>query len=417
MSLNDTSSAARTKISFLGNTNAGKSSLVNAITGQEVALVSEIKGTTTDPVGKSMEILPLGPVVLYDTPGFDDDSELGEKRVARTKRTMTNTDIGVIVIDASSGITISDEELIRILIGSKTPFIVVFNKEDLCNGDDRVALGKKLDEIASLMEIKSIPRVFVSATSTKGITDLKIAIAGLLPDVKKDAKVVVDILKKGDVAVLVCPIDESAPKDRMILPQAHTIRETIEYGITAVVTTDVGLKDTLDSLKAAPTIVITDSQALMQIKDIVPDEVPLTTFSILFARYKGFLEEAALGINAAKDLHDGAKILVCEGCTHHRQCNDIGTVKLPKAIKKLTGKDFNYEYTSGQGFPEDLSAYSMLVHCGACMVNDKEVAYRLGKAQEYNIPFTNYGITLAMASGTLERTLRIFPTLHDKIFG
>ena len=250
MGLNDTSSAQRIKISFLGCTNAGKSSLVNAVTGQDVALVSEVKGTTTDPIGKSMEILPLGPVVIYDTPGFDDKTELGEKRVARTKRTMTNTDIGVLVIDATTGITLDDEELIRVLVGSKTPFIVVFNKEDLCNGEDRIALGNKLDEIANLMEIKSIPRVFVSATSIKGITELKIAISELLPDVKKDSKVVVDILKKGDVAVLVCPIDESAPKDRMILPQAHTIRETIEYGITCVVTTDVGLKDTLDSLKS-----------------------------------------------------------------------------------------------------------------------------------------------------------------------
>ncbi|MCR5431278.1 MAG: [FeFe] hydrogenase H-cluster maturation GTPase HydF [Lachnospiraceae bacterium] len=417
MSLNDTSSAQRIKISFLGCTNAGKSSLVNAVTGQEVALVSEVKGTTTDPVGKSMEILPLGPVILYDTPGFDDKSELGEKRVARTKRTMTNTDIGVVVIDSSVGITLADEELIRTLIGIKIPFITVFNKEDLCNGEDRVTLGKKLDEISSLMDIKPIPRVFVSATSMRGVAELRIALSELLPDVKKDAKIIIDLLKPGDVAVLVCPIDESAPKDRLILPQTHTIRELIEYGVSAVVTTEKALKDTLDSLKNAPTIVITDSQALMQIKDIVPDEVPLTTFSILMARYKGFLNEAAIGINAAKDLAGNAKILVCEGCTHHRQCNDIGTVKLPKAIKKLTGKDFNYEYTSGQGFPEDLSSYSMLIHCGACMVSDKEVAYRLGKAKEYNIPFTNYGITLAMASGTLERTLRIFPALHDAIFG
>ncbi|MCR5829545.1 MAG: [FeFe] hydrogenase H-cluster maturation GTPase HydF [Lachnospiraceae bacterium] len=417
MSLNDTSSAQRIKISFLGCTNAGKSSLVNAVTNQEVALVSDVKGTTTDPIGKSMEILPLGPVVIYDTPGFDDTGELGEKRIARTRRTMTNTDIGVIVIDSQEGITLADEELIRSLISSKTPFIVAFNKEDLCNGDDRIALGNKLDEIATLMDTKKIPRVFVSATSARGISELRIAMAELLPDVKKDTKIVSDLLNKGDVAVLVCPIDESAPKDRLILPQMQTIRELVEYGVSTVVTTDDNLKDTLDSLKSAPSIVITDSQALMKIKDIVPDEVPLTTFSILMARYKGFLNEAAVGISAARDLHNGAKILVCEGCTHHRQCNDIGTVKLPKAVKKYTGKDFNFEYTSGQSFPEDLSSYSMLIHCGACMVNDKEVAYRLGKAKEYNIPFTNYGITLAMASGTLERTLRVFPALHDQIFG
>jgi len=416
MSLNDTSSAQRIKISFLGCTNAGKSSLVNAVTGQEVAIVSEIKGTTTDPVGKSMEILPLGPVVIYDTPGFDDTSELGEKRISRTRRTITNTDIGVIVIDSTLGFTLSDEELIRVLVGSKTPFIVAFNKEDQCNGEDRIALGNKLDEIAQLMDIKKIPRVFVSATSARGISELRIAMAELLPDVKKDTKIVIDLLNKGDVAVLVCPIDESAPKDRLILPQMHTIRELIEFGVTTVVTTDDGLKDALDSLGAAPSIVITDSQALMKIKDIVPDEVPLTTFSILMARYKGFLNEAAIGISAAKDLQNGAKVLICEGCTHHRQCNDIGTVKLPKAVKKYTGKDFVFEYTSGQSFPEDLSAYSMLIHCGACMVNDKEVAYRLGKAKEYNIPFTNYGITLAMASGTLERTLRIFPALHKQLF-
>jgi len=415
MGLNDTPSSERIKISFLGSTNAGKSSLVNAVTNQEVALVSQVKGTTTDPVSKSMELLPLGPVVIFDTPGFDDTSTLGEMRIERTKRTITNTNIAVIVGDAAVGITDSDRDLFELMKKEDIPFVFAFNKADMCSDERLQTLKEQANTTLAGLGVKEAKFLFTSALKGTGINELKEMLASLSIQEPKIG-LLEGIVKEGDNVVLVCPIDESAPKGRLILPQVQTIRELLDLNAHAVVVTDKGLKDALDDLGDKADLVITDSQALAAIKDIVPDELPLTTFSIIMARYKGFLDDAARGISMAKSLENGSRLLVCEGCTHHRQCNDIGTVKLPKAIKKYTGKDFEFNYTSGAAFPDDLSGYSMVIHCGACMVNDKEVMYRLKKAKSFGIPFTNYGITLAMASGTLERTLRVFPQLHDELF-
>lgn len=398
MSLNTTPSGERTHIGFFGCRNVGKSSLVNAVTGQDLAVVSDVKGTTTDPVSKAMEILPLGPVIIIDTPGFDDEGMLGELRIRKTKQTLNKTDIAVLVIDAASGMNEYDRELLGLFKEKNIPYLVVGNKCDLMN------------EIHN----NSDNTLYVSAAKGIGIHELKEKLGQLAPK-GNDRKIVGDILSKGDKAVLVCPIDESAPKGRLILPQQQTIRDILDADAIALVTKETNLAETLASLCVPPKIVITDSRALGVVSKIVPDDVPLTTFSILMARYKGFLETAVAGIAAAKSLKAGDKILMAEGCTHHRQCNDIGTVKIPRMLQAYCKCNLSFETCSGTEFPEDLSQYAMVIHCGACMNTDRDVQYRMKCTVDQGIPFTNYGITLAQMTGTLERTLRCFPDVHNLI--
>ena len=396
MSLNSTPSSERIHIGFFGCRNAGKSSLVNAVTGQDLALVSDVKGTTTDPVSKAMELLPLGPVVIIDTPGFDDEGMLGDLRIRKTKQTMNKTDIAVLVIDASDGMNEYDSQLIEFFKEKDIPYLTVYNKCDL------------LEDIPEGVD----NTIYVSAYDGRGIFDLKERLGRLAPK-EKERRIAGDLLKRGDIAVLVCPIDESAPKGRLILPQQQTIRDILDADCAALVTKETELGEALDYLKNPPKIVITDSQALAEVGRITPDEVPLTTFSILMARYKGFLETAVAGIAAAKNLKKGDRILMAEGCTHHRQCNDIGTVKIPRMLRNYCKCDLVFETCSGTEFPDDLSPYAMVIHCGACMNTDRDVRYRMKCAVDSGVPFTNYGIAIAQMTGTLERSLRSFPEIHD----
>ena len=384
MSMNQTPSGERTHIGFFGRRNAGKSSLVNAVTGQELAVVSDVKGTTTDPVTKAMELLPLGPVLIIDTPGFDDEGALGEKRVRKTKQILNKTDIAVLVVDAADGMKECDRELLAIFEEKKIPYLVVYNKCDLKAGEG----------------------LCVSALTGSGIHELKEKIADLKP-ADNGRKIISDKLKPGDFAVLVVPIDTAAPKGRLILPQQQTIRDILDAGAIAIMTKESELADTLDNLGKAPAVVITDSQVFKTVAQIVPREVPLTSFSILMARYKGLLDEAAKGVHAIASLKDGDKILISEGCTHHRQCEDIGTVKIPRWIKAYTGKNITFETSSGGGFPEDLTQYALVVHCGGCMLGEREVMYRVKCAADQGVPITNYGTLIAHMNGILERSLEI----------
>ena len=393
MSLNNTPSGERIHIGFFGCRNAGKSSLVNAVTGQNLAVVSDILGTTTDPVLKAMELLPLGPVVIIDTPGFDDEGILGDMRVEKTREILAKTNIAVLVIDATIGKRQEDEELISIFKEKNIPYIIAKNKSENLENKECAE-----DEI------------LVSATENIGIYELKERIATLVPKTT-EKHIISDKLKSGSVAVLVTPIDAAAPKGRLILPQQQTVRDLLDTGNIAVVCREFELEKTLNSLKNSPDIVITDSQAFGYVSKIVPKEVPLTSFSILFARYKGVLENAVKSAKVIDKLNGGEKILISEGCTHHRQCGDIGTVKLPNGIRNKTGKDFDFSFTSGGTFPSDLSEYSLVVHCGGCMLNEREMQSRMQKAKEQNIPMTNYGIMLAHLNGILERSIEIFPEL------
>ena len=399
MGLNETVSAERVHIGFFGMRNAGKSSLVNAVTGQELSLVSDVKGTTTDPVRKAMELLPLGPVVIIDTPGLDDEGELGLMRVKKAKQVINYADIAVLVIDAQVGAQKLDKELISLFEEKKIPYVIAYNKSDV------VQSHAELDGKA----------MYVSAKEGKNIDALKERIASLLKDSENDRHVVSDMLKKGDVVVLVVPIDKAAPKGRLILPQQQTIRDIIDAGATALVCRDEELAATLDSLKNPPRMVITDSQAFGRVAKIVPRDIPLTSFSILFARYKGNLLESVRGVAALDRLCDGDKILISEGCTHHRQCGDIGTVKLPAWIKEYTKKDVAFEFTSGRDFPEDLSEYKVVIHCGGCMLTEREMQYRIREAQDREIPFTNYGMVIAHTHGILKRSLEIFPSVLSEL--
>lgn len=394
MGLNDRPSGERTHIAFFGMRNAGKSSVVNAVTGQKLALVSDVKGTTTDPVQKAMELLPLGPVVIIDTPGIDDEGELGKMRVERTKRVLDKTDIAVLVVDAASGIRTPDKELAELFKSRNIPFVTVYNKSDLL-------------EDCPDAEKNSI---YVSAKDGKNIYELKEMIAGL---VEKDEErfLVRDLIEKDDIVVLVTPIDAAAPKGRMILPQQQMIRDVLDGGAVNIVTKETELETVLKSLAKKPKMVITDSQAFGAVNKIVPDDIPLTSFSILFARYKGELDEAARGAKALDSLKDGDTVLISEGCTHHRQCGDIGTVKLPNWIKKYTGKELDFEFTSGGEFPDDLKKYSLIIHCGACMLNAREMKSRIARAKAAGVPITNYGIAIAKMHGIIERSLALFPNL------
>ena len=397
MSLNDTLQSERIHIGFFGRRNAGKSSLVNAITNQQISVVSDVKGTTTDPVTKAMELLPLGAVVIIDTPGFDDEGELGQMRVKRTKQVLNRADLAVLVIDASTGKSQLDEELISLFKEKNIPYLIAYNKSDL-TGEKQYSDG-----------------IAVSSLSGFNINELKEEIAKLAKVDKEQRVICSDLLKLGDIAVLVVPIDESAPKGRLILPQQQTIRDVLDAGASALVVKDTELEIMLEKLGTKPEVVITDSQVFGKVSKIVPQDIKLTSFSILMARYKGFLDTAVKGAVAIENLKDGDKVLISEGCTHHRQCNDIGTVKLPNWLRKYTGKDIVIETSSGKGFPDDLSEYGLVIHCGGCMLNEREMQYRRKFAEDQNIPFTNYGIAIAYMQGILKRTLSVFPNLEKLI--
>lgn len=399
MGLNDTPAAERLHIGFFGVRNAGKSSLVNAVTGQELSVVSEVKGTTTDPVKKAMELLPLGPVVIVDTPGIDDEGELGELRVRRAKEALGYTDLAVLVADANKGLTAPDGALISAFEERETPYLIAYNKADL------------LPKIPAAGEHE----LFVSARTGLGIQTLKERLAALGNAAKKEKPIVTDLLSAGAVAVLVVPIDKAAPKGRLILPQQQTIRDLLDGGNTAVVCRDSELAETLKKLAAPPAIVVTDSQVFGKVAKIVPPEIPLTSFSILFARYKGNLQALVRGAAKLDFLKDGDTVLISEGCTHHRQCEDIGTVKLPKWLSDYTKKDLRFAFTSGGTFPEDLKPYALVIHCGGCMLNEREMACRLARAEAEGVPITNYGVAIAQMHGILKRSLSPFPDITGEL--
>lgn len=391
MGLNNTPMAERVHIGIFGRRNAGKSSIINAMTGQNLAIVSDVAGTTTDPVLKTMELLPLGPVVIIDTPGLDDEGELGRLRVQKAYQVLNKTDIAVVVIDGSVGRTAADEEILERIREKKIPYMIVKNKSDL------QAAEKDEENVIS-----------VSAKTGQNIYALKERIAALAPKEDMTRKIVGDLLKPNDLAVLVVPIDSAAPKGRLILPQQQTIRDILEAGAVSVVTRDHELKETLASLGKKPKLVITDSQIFGRVSKEVPADMQLTSFSILMARYKGDLKPNVKGARALEQLQDGDVVLISEGCTHHRQCEDIGTVKLPRWIKEHTGKELRFEFTSGTEFPLDLSSYKLIVHCGGCMLNEREMKYRLKCAEDQGVPMTNYGICIAYINGILERSLAPF---------
>ena len=416
MGLNSTPSANRVHIGFFGRRNAGKSSVVNAVTGQELAVVSDTKGTTTDPVYKSMELLPIGPVMIIDTPGFDDEGALGELRVRKTKQVLNKTDIAVLVVDATEGKKQCDEELIRIFKEKEIPYIIVNNKADLLSDEisekvcqNNVSEQRKAEQNALL---SSGQEQYVSALTGAGIYELKECIGKLTPNEDMTLKIVGDLLHPGDFVVLVVPIDSAAPKGRLILPQQQTIRDVLEANAAAIVVKESELKQTLEQLGRSPAMVITDSQVFEQVSEEVSKEIPLTSFSILMARYKGYLETAVNGVAAIDHLKDGDKILISEGCTHHRQCDDIGTVKIPRWLKQHTGKELIIETSSGTEFPEDLTSYALVIHCGGCMLNQREITYRQKTAGDNGVPFTNYGITIAHLKGILKRSVELCPHLY-----
>lgn len=402
MGLNDTPSGERVHIGFFGRRNAGKSSLVNAVTGQEMAVVSDVKGTTTDPVRKAMELLPIGPVMIIDTPGFDDAGALGEKRVQRTKQILNRTDVAVLVVDAAAGMADCDRELIGIFEEKEIPYLVVYNKADLLG---MVSAGGRAEEPQDRT-------VYVSALRGEGIHELKERIAAFGKSASAPQPLVSDLIRPADLVVLVIPIDSSAPKGRLILPQQQVIRDILEAGGAAICVKDTELSAVLDKLPGKPAMVITDSQAFGRVSADVPEDVLLTSFSILMARYKGLLDTAVEGVAAIDRLKDGDTVLIAEGCTHHRQCEDIGTVKIPAWLHKHTGKKLKIETCSGQSFPEDLSSYALIIHCGGCMLNEREVRYRMKCAKDQGAPMTNYGIAIAHLHGILKRSVQVFPQLY-----
>lgn len=399
MGLNDTVSAERIHIGFFGLRNAGKSSVVNAVTGQELAVVSDVKGTTTDPVKKAMELLPLGPVVIIDTPGIDDEGALGEKRVEKTYEILSKTDVAVLVVDALRGKQKEDNELIESFEKRGLPYVVVFNKSDLIE----------------CVSATSENEIYVSAQKGTNINELKEKIGNLSKNKSKPKYIVSDLLSQGDLVVLVIPVDESAPKGRLILPQQMTMRDILDKNCTVVACQDTELKDTLSALSRKPKLVITDSQAFGKVSKIVPEDILLTSFSILMARYKGDLEMLVEGAVKLKEIKDGDKVLISEGCTHHRQCNDIGTVKIPGWIRGFTKSEPNFVFTSGGEFPKDLSDISLVVHCGGCMLNEKEMKHRLSVSEEQGVPVVNYGVAIAQMHGILKRSLEIFPDFYERV--
>jgi small GTP-binding protein len=434
MGLNNTPQSNRVHIAFFGQRNAGKSSLVNAVTGQDLVIVSAVKGTTTDPVSKSMELLPIGPVLIIDTPGIDDEGELGALRVKKARHILNKTDVAVLVIDAAenpAGLTAAEQELASLFRTKKIPYIIACNKSDLIHEGGSLPPKRKTSSFVPPLSGgvppatpphavpppsgdpsgKTGERIFVSAKTGNGITGLKERIAALAQEEESKRRIVADLVRPGDFVVLVTPIDSAAPKGRLILPQQQTVRDLLEAGAISVVVREFELKEALDRLGQKPALVITDSQAFQRVSSDTPSDIPLTSFSILFARYKGFLLPAVRGVKALDSAASGDKILICEGCTHHRQCDDIGTVKLPRWIRQHTGTEIEFTFTSGGEFPEDLSPYKLIVHCGACMLNEREMRYRQECAADQGVPFTNYGIAIAHIHGILKRSLEIFPQI------
>ncbi len=395
MSLNDVVSAERLHIGFFGMRNAGKSSLVNAVTGQNLSVVSDVRGTTTDPVKKAMELLPIGPVVIIDTPGLDDKGELGEKRVQKAKEFLSKTDIAVLVADCRTDFSVEDKKLITPFEEKQLPYIIALNKADLL--EKRSEIGER--------------EIYVSAKTGENITQLKEKIGAFAKGAKSDKCIVADLLETGDTAILVVPVDEAAPKGRLILPQQQTIRELLDAHCSLICCQPEELKNTIAMLSRKPKLVITDSQAFERASSDTPKDILLTSFSILFARYRGDLTELVRGAAALSKLRNGDKVLISEGCTHHRQCNDIGTVKMPHWIEKFSGAKPIYSFTSGGDFPEDLSGYALVVHCGGCMLNEKEMLHRIAKTTEQNVPIVNYGIAIAQMHGILKRSLEVFPQI------
>ena len=391
MGMNETPSGERVHIAFFGRRNAGKSSLVNAVTGQELAIVSDVRGTTTDPVYKSMELLPLGPVVIIDTPGIDDEGELGLKRVGKTRQVLNKADLAVLVVDALEGTGSWEEEMIRLFEKKEIPYLVVYNKMDLLTGKPDVQTEKHT--------------VYVSARTGEGIQQLKERMARLTSQETSEKRLVADLVTPLDTVILVVPIDKAAPKGRLILPQQQVIRDLLDTGAMPFVCRETELTETFSKLKEAPALVITDSQVFPLVDRLTPPQVRLTSFSILFARYKGDLKQAAEGAKALETIQDGDLILISEGCTHHRQCGDIGTEKLPNWIRQYTGKSPEFHFTSGTEFPEDVSGYKLIVHCGGCMLNAREMKSRLRSAADQEIPMTNYGILIAYMKGILKRSM------------
>ncbi len=389
MSLNSTPSAERVHIAFFGRRNAGKSSLVNAVTGQDLAVVSPVSGTTTDPVFKAMELLPLGPVMIIDTPGYDDEGELGEKRVEKTKQILRKTDIAVVVTDAKTGVGPTERELIALFEERGVPYITVFSKSDLYGAGGEIS---------------------VSSVTGEGIGELKEKLASLKSDPPSPYPIVSDLVAPGDLCVLVIPIDKAAPKGRLILPQQQTIRELLDAGCAALAVRDSEYAAFLEK-HPSPSLVICDSQVFGKVASETPEDVRLTSFSILMARHKGVLTQSVRGVAALDGLREGDRVLISEGCTHHRQCDDIGTVKLPRMITKHAGVDVKFEYTSGGSFPEDLTEYALVVHCGGCMLNGREMASRMRRCAKQNVPFTNYGVAIAHMNGILKRSVRPIPEL------
>ena len=398
MALNQTPASERIHIGFFGRRNAGKSSVMNAVTGQNLAVVSDVKGTTTDPVYKTMELLPLGPVMVIDTPGIDDEGELGKLRVMKSPQVLNKTDIAILVVDGSEGMKKEDLEMQELFVKKNIPYLVVFNKADL--------VGERAEDTSS--DLAHVMRV--SALTGEGIQELKEKI-GTMKKADEERDLLEGLVKPGDMVILVTPIDKAAPKGRLILPQQQTIRALLDHGCMTMVVRDTELADALKKLPEKPDLVITDSQAFGKVSKIVPKEIPLTSFSILFARYKGNLEQAVAGVSMLDHIEAGDKILISEGCTHHRQCNDIGTVKLPGWIRDYVKKDVEFCFTSGGEFPEDLSSYKMIVHCGACMLNEREMKYRQAWAKDQNIAMTNYGILIAHVHGILKRSVEPFPAI------
>ena len=408
MGMNQTPASERVHISFFGRRNAGKSSVINAITGQDLAIVSSVKGTTTDPVYKTMELLPLGPVMIIDTPGIDDEGELGALRVKKSYQVLNKTDIAILIVDSTTGKTDADYALISRFIHKKIPYLIVYNKIDLLTDQ----------EVYDLAFSTRKEEVMVSVAANMNIHELKEKIASMKPEDSHKYPLIGDLINPEDLVILVVPIDKAAPKGRLILPQQQTIRAVLERGGLSLVVRDTELKSTLDLFRSQgikPKLVVTDSQAFARVSKDTPEDITLTSFSILFSRYKGELDAQLLGVNALSTVKDGDRILISEGCTHHRQCDDIGTYKLPKWIREYTGKEPVFEFTSGTEFPDDVTSYKMVIHCGGCMLNEREMKYRIACCQDQNVPISNYGIAIARMTGILKRSLEPFPEMQKLV--
>lgn len=408
MGMNQTPASERVHISFFGRRNAGKSSVINAITGQDLAIVSSVKGTTTDPVYKTMELLPLGPVMIIDTPGIDDEGELGALRVKKSYQVLNKTDIAILIVDSTTGKTDADYALISRFIHKKIPYLIVYNKIDLLTDQ----------EVYDLAFSTRKEEVLVSVAANMNIHELKEKIASMKPEDSHKYPLIGDLINPEDLVILVVPIDKAAPKGRLILPQQQTIRAVLERGGLSLVVRDTELKSTLELFRSQgikPKLVVTDSQAFARVSKDTPEDITLTSFSILFSRYKGELDAQLLGVNALSTVRDGDRILISEGCTHHRQCDDIGTYKLPEWIREYTGKKPVFEFTSGTEFPDDVTSYKIVIHCGGCMLNEREMKYRIACCQDQNVPITNYGIAIAQMTGILKRSLEPFPEMQKLV--